>query len=507
MKKTVVLVILDGWGIGKKSAANPIHVAAPPNINYFKKNYLTGALQASGISVGLPWGEEGNSEVGHASIGAGKILYQHYPRISLAIKNGSFFKNKVLLAAASHAEKNNSALNLVGLLTSGNVHSSLEHLEALLKFGKEKNLKINLHLFTDGKDSPPRSAPELLKKLGVAPQSISGRYYAMDRDGHYDRTEKCYRALTGSGAPAPDPVSWIENNYQNNLNDEYISPAFFGDGAIKENDSVIFFNFREDSIRELAECFLNPGFSQFPVLNASKMFVATFTEYSKSFNAPVAFPADRVEMSLGKVLENAGKIQLRIAETEKYAHVTYFFNGLEEQNFKNEYRILIPSQNIARHDEQPEMMAKEIASRVVQAVKERGSDFILANFANPDVIAHTGNIDAAVQAIKVIDAEVRKIFDACLDEDATLIITSDHGNVEEMLDPKTGAIETKHDANPVPVYIVGKEFVSIKDDSAVARSEEEIVGILSDIAPTILEIMDIPKPEEMTGVSILKNLL
>jgi len=516
MRKTVVLAILDGWGIGEKSNNNPIHLVNPPNINYIKQNYLAGALQASGISVGLPWGEEGNSEVGHATIGAGKVIYQHYPKISIAIKDGSFFKNEILEKAFAHAESNNSSVNLVGLLTTGSVHASYDHLEALLEFAKIKNVQnLKLHLITDGRDGPPKSAAsmaqklaELLEKLGVGKiASVSGRYYGMDRDTHYDRTKKCYDAILGKPVSSNSPAQWIEKDYQKELGDEFIEPTCFSDNlALKDNDSLIFFNYREDGIKQLAESFAGANFNSFPRAPLQNIYFASFTEYSKKIDTAVAFKKDEVEKPLGKILEENNKIQLRIAETEKYAHITFFFNGLKEEAFKNEYRILIPSKNIARHDEHPEMMAQEITARVVQAVGDGGSDFILVNFANPDIIAHTGNLNAAMEAVKVIDGEIKKIYDTCIANDAVLIITGDHGNIERMVNPLTGEIETKHDPNPVPIYIAGKDFVNQKSQEDTNKGEHEISGLLADVAPTILDIMGITPPREMTGVSLLKSL-
>jgi 2,3-bisphosphoglycerate-independent phosphoglycerate mutase len=505
MKKTVVLLILDGFGIGRKDTSNPIFVAKPATLNFLKKNYRYGLLEASGIAVGLPWGEEGNSEVGHITLGAGKVVYQHYPRITLAIQNESFFKNEVLRKNFAYAISKDKAVHLIGALTSGHVHAATEHLLALIKFAKNEGVKkLYLHLITDGRDSAPRSAPDLLKEVEAALResgvgqiaTIGGRYYGMDRDEHRDRTAKFYDAIFQRGKTAENAFDWLQKNYAENLNDEYIEPAAIGyTGAPQDGDSVIFFNFREDSIKQLAESFAAHNFS-----------LASFTNYGKDLNIPVAFPEESVVMPLGRALAEHGKTQIRIAETEKYAHVTYFWNGLKEEHFENEYRVLIPSENIARHDEHPEMRAKEIGGRVVSAVGDGGGDFILANFANPDVIAHTGNFDAGIKAVQVIDDEVKRIYDACLAADAALIITSDHGNLEQMRNPLTGEVETKHNPNPVPIHIIGREFVNIKSWEQVERSENEIAGILADVAPTVLDILGLPIPPEMTGVSLLNSL-
>lgn len=514
MKRTVVLAVLDGYGIGAKDDTNPIYLAEPQTINYIRKNYLSGALQASGIAVGLPWGEEGNSEVGHLTLGAGKVIYQHLPRISLAIKNKSFFTNEVLAKVFAHGK--NSRVHLAGLLTDGSVHASFDHLEALVQYAKAAGVtKLSLHLFTDGKDSAPRSAPTLLQKIATVLEregigeiaSIGGRFYALDRDDHYDRTKKAYDAIVGKGPRAQYAVSPIEQSYASGLEDEFVTPATVNpDACVKDGDAVIFFNFREDSIQQLAKAFVVPGFDKFPVIPADKLTVATFTGYNPKFTVPVAFPMERVDMPLGKVLADKGLVQLRIAETEKYAHVTYFFDGLANATFQNEYRIMIPSQNVARHDEHPEMMAGEIANRAVQAIEEGGSDFILVNFANPDIIAHTGNLEATRAAVTATDGALARVLDACLKHDAVLVMTADHGNAERLRNPLTGAAETKHDPSPVPVAIVGKEFTSVKTDAEFAASETEIAGVLSDVAPTILRMMNIPQPEEMTGENLIPNL-
>ena len=519
----VILVILDGWGLGAQDTTNPIYNVKPNSINYIKSHFPAGALQASGIAVGLPWGEEGNSEVGHLTIGAGKVLYQHFPRISMAIENGEFFKNKVLMAAVEHVKKNNSALNIVGILADGNVHSNIDHLLNLIKLGKENGIqKINLHLFADGKDSPQKSVLNLLEKIPLDSQvklaSLSGRYYAMDRDKHWDRTQICYNTLLGRSIIITDTKAFVNDHYKKGLTDEYIQPVACGELAesgpenngIKDNDAIIFFNYREDSMRQIAESFANPNFKEFKNTPLKNIYLASMTNYfNDGFGTEVAFPPEEVKNPLGKIIADSGKNQLRIAETEKYAHVTYFFNGLKDAPLPKEYRILIPSKGIAHQDEYPEMMAGEISTRIIQAVEEREMDFILVNYANVDVIAHTGNYDAAAAAVKVIDQELEKLLKAVLDDDnTTLVITSDHGNVEQMIDPRTGLPETKHNVSPVPIYIIAKNLERpTKTNEQIIQSETEPVGLLSDVAPTILELMGIAKPAEMTGESLLKKLI
>ncbi len=513
-KRQVILAILDGWGIGAKNDTNPIHTQGTPNLDYVKENFLIGSLQASGISIGLPWNEEGNSEVGHLTIGAGKILYQHYPRITLAIRDGSFAKNKPLLDAFAHAKNNNSALNLIGLLTEGNIHASYEHLVYLLNIAKQNGVsKINLHLFTDGKDSAPKSFPSLIGRLqkdtsgGWTVGSISGRFYGLERDNHWDRTRLAYEAMTGSGPAGKTAEETAQEAYSRNLTDQHIEPHTINpENCVKNNDAVVFFDFREDGIRQIAGAFLAPDFSEFQTKPLSNLYIATFTKYLDSFNAPVAFPSEKVGMPLGRVLAENGKTQLRIAETEKYAHVTYFFSGYKEQPFQNEFRILVPSEKVISHAEKPKMQAVEITARVTQAIQEKSFDFILVNFANGDMVAHTGNYEAAKIAVKTVDESVGAIVRATLENGAVLMITSDHGNAETMMNPRTGESTTTHDPSPVPVFLIGNEFSRPKAQTEVNAAESQISGILSDIAPTVLELLDIPKPAEMTGQSLLKLL-
>jgi 2,3-bisphosphoglycerate-independent phosphoglycerate mutase len=528
-KRAVVLVILDGWGIGKADESNPIHVVNPQNINYLKSNFPSGALQASGVSAGLPWGEEGNSEVGHLNLGAGRIVYQNYPRISLSIRDKSFFENPTLKNAFEHARKNNSGVNLIGLLSEGNVHSSFEHLLALIEFAKKEKIeRLNLHLFTDGRDSSPYSALELLNRLPkedfIRLSSLSGRFYAMDREKHWERTQKTYSVLVGEGGVTDNIEVHIKKTYERKFNDEFIEPiGLIGPisqispigqinpispiGPIKDNDALIFFNFREDRMKQIVSAFIDKNFKNFPVKNFNNLYVATMTQYDKSFNVPVAFPPEKFETCLGKILADNNKIQLRVAETQKYPHITYFFNSLKEEPFPNEYRILIPSKTVFRQEENPEMMANEITTRLVESIEENAFDFILANYANPDMIAHTGNYEACLKAVKIIDEQIGKVIKAVLESEAVLIITSDHGNMEKVFDPLTGEPETKHNPSPVPIYLVAKEFHRQKTETEIRRAGKENIGVLADVSPTILELMKIPKPKEMTGQSLLKFLL
>lgn len=512
MARTVVLIILDGWGLGHEDESNPVHVVQPQTFKWLTENYPVTSLQASGISVGLPWGEVGNSEVGHLTLGAGKVVYQYYPRITMAIHDKTFFANESLKAAFDHAKKNNSAVNLVGLLSKGNVHSSVEHIEALIKMAEQENApEVKLHLFADGKDMPPRTLEDVLK---LVPReklaTLTGRYYAMDREGNWNLTEETYKALTaGGGADVRESFPEVlKTSYDRGMNEEFLPPLRWGgeEKNIKDGDAVIFFNYREDSIRQLATAFIDPAFDKFARADFKNLHVATMTRYKEEWSAPVAFPPDTVKTPLGKVLSDAGLTQLRLAETYKYAHVTYFFNGYEEPPYKNEYRVVIPSEPIPHPDEHPEMMAGAITDRLIEAVQGRGFGFILANYANADAIAHTGNYKAAEEAVRVLDRELARVMKVAVNPDTVVLITSDHGNIEELLDPMTGRVETQHDPSPVPLYLVGDEFKGRKFMNQNALRDQTL-GILSDVAPTILEIMKIQKPPEMSGESLLKDLL
>ncbi|MDO8664740.1 MAG: 2,3-bisphosphoglycerate-independent phosphoglycerate mutase [Candidatus Liptonbacteria bacterium] len=510
MKRTVALIILDGWGIGRNDESNPIHMVNPENFRWLEDNYPTGSLQASGISVGLPWGEVGNSEVGHLTIGAGKVIYQYYPRIMLSIGDGSFFKNPALKNAFEHAKKNNSGINFVGLLTKANVHASIEHLQALIKMAEQEKIdNVKLHLFADGKDSPPHMFEKLLEEIPKEKlATLSGRYYGMDRSQNWEATQRAYDCMTGtSGGTTDNLAKAIEKNYELNHSEEFLPPLIVSsDKLIQENDSVIFFNFREDSIRQIAESFITENFDKFPVKKFENLFIVTMTRYEEKFAVPIAFPPDTVENPLGKILSDAGKNQLRLAETYKYAHVTYFFNGYREPAFKNEYRVLIPSLSAPHQDEHPEMMAGSITDRAIEAISNHSFDFILINYANPDTMGHTGNFEAGLKAVEIINNEIGRLLKVCLNQDTVVIITSDHGNIEEMLSPITGQAETQHDPSPVPFYLIAQEFKNRKFSNWKNLSMD-VTGVLSDVAPTILEIMNIPKPPEMNGESLLQSLI
>ncbi len=514
MKRTFVLVVLDGWGIGPLNEANAIYRAEPKTMNFIQEYFPGGALQASGMAVGLPWEEEGNSEVGHLTLGAGRVIYQHFPKIMLAVQNGSFFRNPAILGAFAHAKKNDSCVHFFGLLTEGNVHASMTHVAALIRMADEQNQEFCLDLVSDGRDSRPKSVADLIGRLSALVgrdvtlnvTSISGRYYGMDRDRHFERTQAAYTALTAPQSGASSVAETTKSAYDRGLNDEYVEPTAVGTARpIAENDAVVFFNFRADRMKQIGAAFLDPKFSAFPVKHFKNVFVATMTQSDPSFKNPVAFPDEDVQNTFGQVLAAAGKRQLRVAETEKYAHVTYFFNGLKEAPLSGEYRVLIPSSGTFHYDQNPAMMAKPITDRVVAALDEGTFDFILVNYANTDMVAHTGNYQATIEAVRTVDGEMNRLLSRVLDGDNVMAVTSDHGNAEILLDLKTGEQETKHDPSPVPFYLVAKNYQ--RKTPINILTPLPTIGMLSDVAPTLISLMDLKKPVEMTGQSLLPQLL
>lgn len=516
--KTTVLAILDGWGIGEHHQGNPIWQTKTPTFDWMRQNFPMLALQASGIAVGLPWGEEGNSEVGHLTLGAGKVIFQHFPRITMAIKDGSFFSNPALTGAFSHARKTGGRVHILGLLTSGNVHASFEHLTALLRLAKAENMPgVLLHLFSDGRDSQPKEAPKLLQALrkeisaigaGMI-ASISGRFYALDRDQRWDRTARVWKLLTEGAPVKAAPEDALQETYSRNLTDEFVEPAMVGDpetarqSVIQPGDAMIFFDFREDSILQLAESFADPEFQGFPRRMIENLYIATMTEYRPGLTAHVAFPPQRITAPLAKVLADAEKRQLHLAESEKAAHVTYFFDGLRSEPFPQELWVIIPSPKSFKFEEKPELAAHDIMHRLVEAIEEGIYDFIVVNFANPDLIAHTGDFNAALKVVTLMDALMNRLAKVCLAAKSPLIITADHGNIESMINPLTGTVETRHDPSPVPLHLIDQRFARPRSEEEIRRAEREINGSLADVAPTILNLFGIPKPPEMTGESLL----
>lgn len=502
--KPLILIIMDGFGLaGPKN--NAIAAAKTPNLDYIFKNYPTTKLSASGLDVGLPDGQMGNSEVGHTNIGAGRVVYQDLTRISKAIADGTFFENHVIWNAIKHTKLHNSAIHLMGLLSDGGIHSHVEHLYALLKLIKESGLnKVYIHVFLDGRDTSPTSGIGFIKELQNKLEELNigeistiyGRYFAMDRDNRWDRTEKVYNALVlAEGAKNKNFLEVIELSYKNNITDEFFNPTVVNeDGIIKDNDSVIFFNFRPDRARQITKSLILKefdGFKRKKVLNNLKF--VSLTEYDKELSnyIDVAFEPVPLTNMLGEYLSNRGFKQLRIAETEKYAHVTFFFNGGIEKKYPGESRILIPSPKVATYDLKPEMSAYEITEKVVAEIDKKVHDVIIMNFANCDMVGHTGIFDAAVQAVETVDSCLKKVVDKILAHGGCAIITADHGNAEKMRD-SSGVPFTAHTTNLVPFSIVGYNC-KLKEG-----------GKLCDIAPTILEILEQEVPTEMTGESLIQ---
>ncbi|KAA0000612.1 MAG: 2,3-bisphosphoglycerate-independent phosphoglycerate mutase [Thermoplasmata archaeon] len=496
----ILLAILDGWGYSNSKIGNAIYYAHTPNFDEYMARYPHTLLEASGEAVGLPAGQMGNSEVGHLNIGAGRIVYQESMKILKAIEDGSFFENKVLKEAMEKAKK--SKLHLMGLIGDGGVHAMMEHLYALLEMAKEMGVKeVYIHCFLDGRDTPPKSAikhirqlEEKIGEIGIGEiASLIGRYFAMDRDKKWDRTKKAYDMLVkGRRRLVKNAEEGIKIAYENGETDEFIQPTVIeGKSRIENGDVVIFFNFRPDRARQLTEAFIRDDFHAFPRLPLKVHFV-TLTQYDDSFNTPAAFKAEKIKNTLGEVLARHKLKQLRIAETEKYAHVTYFFNGGEEKPFEGEDRCLIPSPKVATYDLKPEMSAYEVTEEVIRRIESRKYDFIVLNYANPDMVGHTGIWKAILKALEVVDECIGKVVDAVMKQDGIAIVTSDHGNAEEMLED--GMPKTAHTTNPVPFILIGAD-------------ENLRKGNLGDIAPTILEFLDIEKPEEMSGRSLMRKFL
>jgi len=519
--KPVVLVVLDGWGISNNSKGNVLKETNLPTIEKLNNHYPMTTLQASGISVGLFWGESGNSEVGHMALGAGKIVYQNLPRITLSIQDRSFFSNAALLEAMKSVKEKSSALHIMGLIGQGSVHSYMEHLFAIMEMAKENGLSDNvfIHAFTDGRDSPQTSGTKAIKdvqdhikSLGVGKiASLCGRNWAMDRNNNWDRVEKAYRLITeGKGIEISDPIKCLQDSYAKEITDEYIEPSIVVENGkpvatIKDGDAVIFFNFREDRARELTKAFVLPGFESFK-RQILKIDFVTLVEYERDLPVKIAFPPVALRGGLGEVLSKNKYKQLRIAETEKYAHVTYFFNGGKEDPWPGEDRVLVPSPAVSKFDEAPEMSAASITEKLLNAIEKDKYEFILVNYANADMVGHTGNEKACIIAVQAVDKNLSQLIPAVLKKGGCLLITADHGNVEEIKNYHTGQINTEHSSNPVPLWFVTPDNHRDKKSEEIVRQQSEVGGLLSDIAPTILDIFNIQKPEDMNGESLLSIL-
>ena len=505
MSNRVLLCILDGWGISNDTKYNAVYSANTPNYDNFMKNMSHTTIHADGLNVGLPEGQMGNSEVGHLNIGAGRIVYQELTRINKAIAEGDFFKNEEFLNAINHVKKNNSSLHIYGLVSSGGVHSAMNHLEALIKMAADNGLSdVYVHAFLDGRDTPPESAEtflaeieETLKKYNLPKiASIIGRYWAMDRDKRWDRIEKAYNCLVlGEGNKANDSKEAILNSYKNGKTDEFVEPVNIGGKRISDNDAVIFFNYRPDRAREITRAMALKdfdGFNRKKVLN--NLYYVCMTQYDETFGLPIAFKPQKLVNILGEVLDANNIKQFRTAETEKYAHITFFFNGGVEEPNKLETRKLVASPKVATYDLKPEMSAYEVCDNVLEALDNKDYGFILVNFANPDMVGHTGVMEAAVKACSAVDECVGKIAEKALKNGVKMIITADHGNAEWMFNEQTNAPQTAHTTNIVPFIIVDSEKYNLKE-----------TGAFCDIAPTILDLMGIKQPSEMTGHSMIKH--
>lgn len=537
--KPTVLLILDGWGIGPENAGNAISKANTPNIDKYWLSFPHTQLAASGEAVGLPHGEDGNTETGHLNIGAGHIVYQDLPRINMSIADGTFVTTDAFINAANHVRKNNSTLHLMGLVGAGGVHSNIEHLYALLHFCKQQNIsKVYIHAFTDGRDSPPTAGINYLQQLtqkctelGVGKiATIMGRYYAMDRDKRWERIEKAYNAMVMGTAQtcSADLVAAMQAQYTTGTTDEFIEPINIcnEDGSknlIQDNDAVIFFNYRIDRPRELTRAFVMPDFEKgiaeqaFDPYNEKynktniqvsneistfqrgkvlkNLYFVTMTLYEENVPTDVAFPPQHIKMPLGKVFSMAGLRQLRITESEKERFVTYYMNGQQDTLYPGEDRVVVPSKGVKSYDEAPAMSAYEIADEMIKRINQNQYDIIIANICNGDMVGHTGNLAAAIQACEVVDEVVGKIINEVFVRGGTVLITADHGNVEEMINNQTGQIDTEHSAFPVPLMIIGKQFQS--------KPMMLPTGILADVAPTILKIMGLQKPDSMTGRALI----
>ena len=508
-KKVTMLMILDGFGINEKEEGNAVKLANTPNLNRILTENPNTVIHTSGKDVGLPDGQMGNSEVGHTNIGAGRIVYQDLAKITKSIEDGDFFSNPEFVEAIENCKKNNSKLHIMGLLSDGGVHSHNRHLYGLLEMAKRKDFEnVYVHCFLDGRDTPPASAEgyiaELenkMKEKGIGQiATIAGRFYAMDRDKRWERVQKAYDAMVnGEGEKSLSATRAIEESYQKEVFDEFVVPTVITNingepiAKIENNDSIIFFNFRPDRAREITRSIVDEKFDGFETKNLNTFFVC-MTPYDETMpNVEIAFKKDEIKKTFGEYISKKGMTQLRIAETEKYAHVTFFFNGGEEKQYPGEERILVPSPKVETYDMQPEMSAFEVTDKVVEAIESEKYDMIILNYANPDMVGHTGSLEAAMKALEALDGCLKRVCDAIEKVQGTLLITADHGNSEQMIDYETGEPHTAHTTNPVPLAIVGLKNKKLKE------------GRLADLAPTMLDIMGLEKPAEMTGESLLEK--
>ena len=524
--KLVVLLILDGWGIASASEGNAINLAKTPVMDHLLSNYPAMTLLASGESVGLSWGETGNSEVGHITIGSGRILFQNLPRITKSIRDSSFFKNEKFLSAIKHVKTNNSKLHLIGLVSPGLVHSFDEHLYALLDLAKKEGLdNTYVHGFLDGRDTVYNSGKGFIKDLLYKMDNIgfgklatlSGRKLALDRDNRWERVEQVFKTMVNpEGAKqCQDAIQAIDDSYLKEVYDEEFDTIALVDddkkpiAKIEDNDAVIFFNFRADRARELTKAFVLPEFEHFDreLPYFSNLHFVTMTEYEKGLPVEVAFPAIKVESCLAKEISLQGMKQLHIAETEKYAHVTFFFNAGKEKPYSGEDRIVVPSPRVASYAEKPEMSLKEVNQKLLNAISEDKYDFVVCNYANPDMVAHTGNLEASIKAVEHTDKALGKIMDAVLAKEGVLLVTADHGNAEELVNLKTGEMDKEHSVNPVPFIVIGQNYQG-RSSSVLESIGNDLslltpVGVLSDVTATVLYLLQIEASEKINGRSLV----
>jgi len=510
--KPVLICILDGWGNRAERDANAIAIAGTPNVDALAEEFPSTQVETSGNAVGLPDGQMGNSEVGHVNLGAGRVVYQDLVRINRAIADGELFRNEVLVDACRRAKAAGGAVHFMGLLSDGGVHSHQEHLYALLDLAKREGVaKACVHAFMDGRDTPPKSGIEYMRQLKARISktgygtlgTVMGRFFAMDRDKRWDRVEKAYAAMVrGEGVLARGGVAAMEHSYDANETDEFVRPTVVvgadgsPNGTIRDGDAVVFFNFRADRAREITRALTDPAFREFDRGEAPKLSAyVCMTEYDRSFGLPVAFAAQSLDRIFPELVADAGLAQLRCAETEKYAHVTFFFNGGRELVFPNEDRILVPSpRDVKTYDQKPEMSAREVADKLVGAVGTGKYGLVVANFANPDMVGHTGILDAAVKAVRTVDECVGRLWEAARRQGMAMIVTADHGNCEMMVDPTTGEPHTAHTLNPVPFILAAPEFKGAKLRPS---------GVLADVAPTAMQVMGMAQPSEMKGLGLV----
>jgi 2,3-bisphosphoglycerate-independent phosphoglycerate mutase len=517
--KPVILAVIDGLGIAPSLDGNAVREAHMPVMQRLIEAYPAMTVQSSGMAVGLSWGEMGNSEVGHITIGAGRVFYQSLPRVNVAIENGEFFTNPVFQKAITQVRESGGTLHLLGLVSQGGVHSQQEHLYAFLELAKRSKLKdVAVHAFLDGRDAIYNSGLGFIQELEAKIKelkigriaTVSGRYFAMDRDNRWDRVQKAYDAIAlgKSDATFPTADEAIKASYANNVFDEELIPTVITSGGkpvatVKSGDACIFFNFRPDRARQLTKAFVLPSFDKFPREKINNLLFVTLMEYEKDLPVEVAYPPQIIETCLARVISDAGLKQLHIAETEKYAHVTFFMNGMREAEFKGEDRVIIPSPPVSSYDKAPEMSCMKIAERVVKEIAAGTYDVVILNFANPDMVGHTGNEPATVAACEAVDKALGMIVDAALAVGGVTLITADHGNAEEVKNLTTGEIDKEHSTNPVPFIIAGKQYEGMKapvgDVIGGDLSMTQPVGMLADVAPTMLKILELQQPEDMTG--------